>query len=103
MTVLAFNAPTASKMQESNTAPHFTLEEGRRVLNLEASALQALSESMDENFLKACQIIIETQGHVVISGMGKSGHIARKIAATLSSTGTPSLFVHPAEGQVMVI
>ncbi|AIL12308.1 D-arabinose 5-phosphate [Candidatus Paracaedimonas acanthamoebae] len=76
---------------------HFTLEEAQRVLNLEAKALQVLSKSIDESFLKACQIIIETKGRVVVSGMGKSGHIARKIAATLSSTGTPSLFVHPAE------
>jgi len=97
MTVIAFNANTSSKLQESDAMPHFVLKEARRVLNLEASALQALSENIDENFLKACQIILETKGRVVVSGMGKSGHIARKIAATLSSTGTPSFFVHPAE------
>src|SRR3546814_17883557 len=97
MTVLAFNASTGSKMQESNISPHFTLEEGRRVLNLEESALHALSASMDENFLKACQIIIETQGRVVISGMEQSGHIGRKIATQLSSPGKHNLLFTPAE------
>lgn len=97
MTVITFNATTNLKPQKSDMVSHFTLEEAQRVLNLEASALQTLSKTIDENFLKACQIIFETKGRVVVSGMGKSGHIARKIAATLSSTGTPSLFVHPAE------
>ncbi len=97
MTVLAFNSSANSKIQPSNPEQQFTLEEAQRVLNLEANALQSLATTLDENFLKACQIIVDTKGRVVVSGMGKSGHIARKIAATLSSTGTPSLFVHPAE------
>lgn len=97
MTVIAFNPPSNSLSKKANSVSHFTLQEARRVLALEANALEVLSEGLDENFLKACQIIIETKGRVIVSGMGKSGHIARKIAATLSSTGTPSFFVHPAE------
>jgi arabinose-5-phosphate isomerase len=73
------------------------LSEARRVLTNEAEALVALKEALDHNFVKAVDIFFNTKGRVVVTGMGKSGHIARKIAATLASTGTPSLFVHPAE------
>jgi arabinose-5-phosphate isomerase len=75
----------------------FELQEAQRVLNLEAEALKKLSQSLDDSFAKAVKILHDTKGRVVITGMGKSGHVARKIAATLSSTGTPALFVHPAE------
>lgn len=71
--------------------------EGARVLALEAEALHRLAQTLPPFFSKAIQLILECTGRVVVTGMGKSGLIARKIAATLSSTGTPSFFVHPAE------
>jgi arabinose-5-phosphate isomerase len=70
---------------------------GRRVLREEAQALLALADRLDESFEQAVQKIIECSGRVVVSGMGKSGHVGRKLAATLASTGTPALFLHPAE------
>jgi arabinose-5-phosphate isomerase len=69
----------------------------RRVLRFAGEALNALSESLDGAFSHAVDILARVHGRVVVSGMGKSGHIGRKIAATLSSTGTPAQFVHPAE------
>lgn len=73
------------------------LELGRQVLDIEAAAVQTLSERLDESFLHALDLILRCEGRVIVSGMGKSGHIARKIAATMSSTGTPAYFVHPGE------
>ena len=72
--------------------------EGRRVLEVEARAVQDLISRLDERFARAVNFLYECQGKVVISGMGKSGLIGQKIAATLASTGTPSFFLHPAEG-----
>lgn len=69
----------------------------KAAINTEINALHILSSQIDERFSKACQIILNCKGRVVITGMGKSGHIGRKIAATLASTGTPAFFVHPAE------
>jgi arabinose-5-phosphate isomerase len=69
----------------------------RRVLTIEAEALAALAAGLPPDFAPAVELIAAAQGRVVLSGIGKSGHVARKIAATLSSTGTPSLYVHPAE------
>ena len=69
----------------------------RRVLRLEAEGLEALAQSLDEGFTEALDLLDGRTGRVVVTGIGKSGHVARKIAATLSSTGTPALFVHPAE------
>lgn len=74
-----------------------TLQEARRVLQIEGDALLALSKSLDETFESAISLLEETKGKVVLSGLGKSGHISRKIASTLSSTGTPSFFLHPSE------
>jgi len=74
-----------------------TLDLARRVLSIEADAVRALAERVGERFLAAVELIRARKGRVVVSGMGKSGHIARKIASTLSSTGTPAYFVHPAE------
>jgi len=74
-----------------------TLELARRVLQIEADAVRALMERVDERFAAAVELIDRRKGRVVVSGMGKSGHIARKIASTLASTGTPAYFVHPAE------
>ncbi len=77
--------------------PHPDLDTARRVLALESEALTALADSLDDRFAQAVSVLAGTTGRVVVSGMGKSGHIARKIAATFASTGTPALFVHPAE------
>jgi arabinose-5-phosphate isomerase len=69
----------------------------RRVLDVEARALAELAEGLDGRFAEAVETLFSAEGKVVCSGMGKSGHVARKIAATLASTGTPAVFVHPAE------
>src|SRR5574340_1307623 len=71
------------------------LDLAREVLNVEAAAVQALATRLDESLLHALNVILHCEGRVIVSGMGKSGHIARKIAATMSSTGTPAYFVHP--------
>lgn len=63
----------------------------------EAEAVKQLTSRIDQTFMSACDLLLECKGRVIVTGMGKSGHIARKIAATLASTGTPSYFVHPAE------
>jgi arabinose-5-phosphate isomerase len=73
------------------------LDLARRVLRIEADAVAALADRIDGDFLAALALILNCHGRVIVSGMGKSGHIARKIAATFSSTGTPAYFVHPAE------
>lgn len=69
----------------------------REVLKIEAEAIESLALKLDENFSKAVKLILNAKGRCIVSGMGKSGHIGAKIAATLASTGTPSFFVHPAE------
>jgi arabinose-5-phosphate isomerase len=76
---------------------HRDLEVARDVLATEAAGLAALAAALDEGFCRAVDLLAAAAGRVVVTGMGKSGHIARKIAATLASTGTPALFVHPAE------
>jgi arabinose-5-phosphate isomerase len=73
------------------------LTTGRRVIAREAEALNLLGESLGDSFTRAVDMIMATKGRVIVSGMGKSGHIARKIASTFASTGTPAQFVHPAE------
>lgn len=70
---------------------------GKRTIEIERDAVHALLERIDVNFEKACDIMLSCKGRVVVTGMGKSGHIANKIAATLASTGTPAFFVHPGE------
>lgn len=74
------------------------IESGRRVLAIESSAILRLKESLDESFDRALEILYGCKGKVILTGMGKSGIICKKIAATLSSTGTPAFFLHPAEG-----
>ena len=76
---------------------HSDLAAARRVVDQESRALARLSESLTGRFVEATEILAATQGRIVVSGMGKSGHIANKIAATFASTGAPALFVHPAE------
>lgn len=70
---------------------------GRRVLAVEACGLEAVAARIDGSFSQACRILLACSGRVVCTGMGKSGHVARKIAATLASTGTPAFYVHPGE------
>jgi len=70
---------------------------GRRVLSVEADALRTLSQSLDEAFVQAVETLFSAKGRIVCTGIGKSGHVARKIAATLASTGAQAMFVHPAE------
>jgi len=70
---------------------------GRRVLATEAEAVAALEHRLGEPFAEACRLVLRCEGRVVVTGMGKSGHVGSKIAATLASTGTPSFFLHPAE------
>ena len=74
------------------------IEEAKKVIRIEAEALLALADSIDEAFRQAVEMILLCRGRVVVTGMGKSGLIGQKIASTLSSTGTPSFFLHPAEG-----
>lgn len=70
---------------------------GRRVIDIEADAVTALRERIDERFAAACRLFYDCRGRVIVTGMGKSGHVGGKIAATLASTGTPAFFVHPGE------
>src|SRR4051812_33121884 len=79
----------------SHSAEGDDLVAAKRVLHQEADALRRLAESLDGELLRALEILAAVTGRVIVTGMGKSGHIARKIAATLASTGTPAQFVHP--------
>jgi arabinose-5-phosphate isomerase len=72
------------------------LEIGRKSLRNEISTLERIESTLDTSFIQAVEMILECRGKIILTGMGKSGHIARKIAATLTSTGTPALFLHPA-------
>jgi arabinose-5-phosphate isomerase len=77
--------------------PTQMIARGRRVLAIEAEAVAALEHRLDDNFARACALLLGCDGRIVVTGMGKSGHVACKIAATLASTGSPAFFVHPAE------
>ena len=87
----------ADKMTLMAFQPNQILQLARETLEIEAAALLQLKERLDERFVKAVGMVLAVQGRVVVTGMGKSGHIGRKIAATLASTGTPAMFVHPGE------
>ena len=86
----ALNAPTALDSERA-------LQLARKTFDIEVAALQGVRERLDASFVAAVRAILATGGRVVVMGMGKSGHVSRKIAATLASTGTPALFVHPGE------
>jgi arabinose-5-phosphate isomerase len=73
------------------------IKSAQRTIQLEREAIDALMPRIDADFVRACELILACRGRVVVVGMGKSGHVGKKIAATLASTGTPSFFVHPAE------
>ena len=74
-----------------------TLALGREVLAIEAREIESLAKRLDDNFVNAVNLILQCQGRIVVSGMGKSGHVGRKIASTLASTGSPAFFMHPGE------
>ncbi len=80
-----------------NLSPEAIARSARTVITTEAAAIAALEPRIGPDFVEACRLILACRGRVVVSGMGKSGHVARKIAATLASTGTPAFFVHPGE------
>ncbi|MGB8712599.1 MAG: SIS domain-containing protein, partial [Onishia taeanensis] len=82
-------------MTDTNDSPYRA--SARRTLNIERDAIEALTARIDANFDLACDLLLGCKGRVVVTGMGKSGHIGGKIAATLASTGTPAFFVHPGE------
>ncbi|MGH8230787.1 MAG: KpsF/GutQ family sugar-phosphate isomerase [Steroidobacteraceae bacterium] len=84
-------------MQTATATVEQALDSARRTFDIEAAALAALRTRLDQRFVAACRTCLECRGRVIVTGMGKSGHIARKIAATLSSTGTPAFFLHPGE------
>ena len=74
-----------------------TLHMAREALDIEASALLAMKDRLDDRFVQAVELVLQATGRVVVTGMGKSGHVGTKIAATLASTGTPAMFMHPGE------
>jgi arabinose-5-phosphate isomerase len=88
---------TAAPINRVNVATGHAIAMGRRVLEIEAAAVAALGLRLGAEFEAAVALILTSQGRVIVSGIGKSGHIARKLAATLASTGTPAYFVHAAE------
>jgi len=96
-------SPSANRSATNSSAITRKLDDqaltvrARAVLTIEAGAVAALAERIDEQFVRAVDIILQSRGRVIVSGVGKSGHIGRKIAATLASTGTPAYFVHPSE------
>ncbi|WP_424681912.1 KpsF/GutQ family sugar-phosphate isomerase [Frateuria sp. YIM B11624] len=81
----------------ANLDPDAIARSARTVIATEAAAIRALEPRVDADFVQACRLILACRGRLVVTGMGKSGHVGRKIAATLASTGTPSFFVHPGE------
>ncbi len=81
----------------TKTSSKKTLDRARQVLEIEAQEISSLANRLDDHFVNAVQLILHCDGRVVVSGMGKSGHIGRKLASTFASTGTPSFFMHPAE------
>ena len=95
---MSVSTPQAKAVGDAGSAQASAdLDTARRVLALEAEALNALADSLGEAFTDAVDILAAISGRVVVTGMGKSGHIGRKIAATMASVGTPALFVHPGE------
>ncbi|HSD75468.1 MAG TPA: KpsF/GutQ family sugar-phosphate isomerase, partial [Steroidobacteraceae bacterium] len=89
--------PHSASIPPAPLADDKLLELGRQALTTEAQAVSALVPRLDGSFVKACRLCLDCKGRVVVTGMGKSGHVGSKIAATLASTGTPAFFLHPAE------
>lgn len=84
-------------MQTKNETKHDILARAKAVLDTEAQSIQDLALRLDETFIRAVELMLSCKGRIVVIGMGKSGHIGKKMAATLASTGTPAFFVHPGE------
>lgn len=91
------NAPAAAAATTATIDPDRYIASARRVLEIERDAVAALMPRADADFARACALLMACRGRVIVTGMGKSGHIGGKIAATLASTGTPAFFVHPGE------
>jgi arabinose-5-phosphate isomerase len=89
----------ATPIPDKGSSSVSALELAREVLRIEADAITAMIPRLGPDFLKALELILGCSGRVVVSGIGKSGHVARKIASTMASTGTPACLVHPAEGR----
>ena len=83
--------------EHSATGDQALLESAARTIEIEAAALQALRAGLDHSFARACRLCLACTGRIVVTGMGKSGHVAHKVAATLASTGSPAFFLHPGE------
>jgi arabinose-5-phosphate isomerase len=88
---------TAQPFLRAQPTAEAILQRGMEVIKVEAEALELLAQSLDASFVDACDAILNVSGRVVVTGMGKSGHIGRKWAATMAATGTPAIYVHPAE------
>lgn len=97
LVILSFMSITQLQMQPNQADKPSTLTLAQQVLRLEANEIEMLAGRLDAQFERAVALILQCRGRIVVSGMGKSGHIGRKIAATLASTGTPAFFMHPAE------
>ena len=95
--ILASMATTKNLAESTESKVQHALDLARQVLEIEARGITALIDRLDHNFARAVELMLTCRGRVVVSGIGKSGHVARKIASTLASTGTPAFFVHPAE------
>jgi arabinose-5-phosphate isomerase len=91
------HTPPSNAEAKRQVDPQRVLQLGRETLSIEAQAVDQLQKRLDQEFVQAVQAMLHVRGRVVVMGMGKSGHIGRKISATLASTGTPAMFVHPAE------
>ena len=89
--------PPVTSPKNSTSDSAALIERAREVVRLEAQTIATLEERLDERFVEACQEVLRCEGHVVVSGMGKAGLVGQKISATLASTGTPSIFLHPGE------
>ncbi len=87
---------TVLKMPMTHTASSW-LHSAACVFNIEIAALEQLQQRLDQSFIQTCEVLSQCRGRIIVTGMGKSGHIGRKIAATLASTGSPAFFVHPGE------
>jgi arabinose-5-phosphate isomerase len=88
---------TMKPQPHSAAGDHALLQSASRTIAIEAAALHALRGGLDESFIRACQLCLACTGRIVVTGMGKSGHVAHKVAATLASTGSPAFFLHPGE------
>jgi arabinose-5-phosphate isomerase len=90
------SSPSTASSSEALSA-EASIAAGRRVLAIEAAAVAALADRLGEDFARACALVAAASGRILCCGIGKSGHIARKVAGTLTSTGTPAVFLHPVE------